>query len=301
MSDIRCADGRFTGVPKKYDFSFSLNTTYGCGGTAKVALFPRSETEGTAIFSFLLNSGENFCILGCGSNVLAQDGRFEGYVLSTANMKGITVPEHCRDDVVLNVASGVKVSELLSFCKNEGLTGLEYLAGIPASVGGLVFMNGGAGGKYIADNVVSVRVASPELKELSAEDCEFTYKHSTMRDIKCLILSVKLRTRRSEPRIVATNILKRLEDRRSLPAGRSCGCVFENYCGVSAGKIIENAGLKGVRIGGAYVSPSHANFILNCGRSSSDVYSLIQFVKNEVYKKFGITLKEEVCFIGEFK
>ena len=292
----------FKYIPHKYNFSFASNTTYGCGGTAKAAFFPVCEDDAARLYFALKRSGEKFCILGCGSDTLAQDGFYDGYVLSTIRLSGIAETQTVYDGTVaISVSGGTKVYELLAYCKRRGLTGAEFLAGIPASVGGLAFMNGGADGKCMQDIVRSVKIADKNVRVLTAEECNFTYKHSTMRDITCLILEVKLLLKRSVPSVVAANIARRLIERRKLPAGRSCGCVFENYCGVSAGKIIENAGLKGLKMGGAYVSPAHANFIINCGKSSADVYALIAKVKDEVYKKYGITLKEEVCYIGDFK
>lgn len=301
MRDVRFLNGAFCGIPRKDNFSFAAGTTYGCGGTARAAFFPRSEEEGTELYSALLKSGEKFCVLGCGSDVLAQDGFYDGYVLCTKNINGISLCGESGGEVALNVACGVTVGELLFFCKREGLSGLEFLAGIPATAGGLLFMNGGAGGKYIGERVSSVRIFSDKRRELTAEECNFTYKHSTMRDIKCFISGAKLLLKRENTQIVLKKIQNYLSARKNLPRGRSCGCVFENYCGVSAGKIIENAGLKGAREGRAYVSGRHANFIINEGRSSSDVYSLICRVKSEVYEKFGVTLKEEVNYIGDFE
>ena len=301
MSDI--FDGHIcAGISRRDNFSFASATTYGSGGVAKAAFFPRSEDEAAFIYRAMRAGGEKFCVLGRGSNVLAQDGIYNGYVISTSQLKSpVRIVDSDGKRVVLEVSCGLNVGELISFCKREGLTGLEYLAGIPASVGGLLFMNGGADGKYIGENVCSVKLLSDNLEIFSDKDCNFTYKHSTMRDMDCMIVSAKLAVRRSDRHTVSENVVNRLAARRQLPAGRSCGCVFENYCGVSAGKIIENAGLKGARVGCAYVSPKHANFIINRGRRSSDVYTLICRVKDEVYKKFGVTLKEEVCYIGDFE
>lgn len=122
-----------------------------------------------------------------------------------------------------------------------------------------------------------------------------------MRDINCLILGAELALKHTSAKIVAANIKKRLSERGVLPRGKSCGCVFENYCGVSAGRLIEDAGLKGAHMGSAFISEKHANFIINEGKASSDVYALIQQAKREVYNKFGITLREEVCYIGDFE
>lgn len=287
-------------VPCKTDFSFASATTYGCGGVARAAFFPRNEQEAAELFVCLKNSGENFCVLGRGSNVLAQDGFYDGYVLSTCGLCGASLKK-TEKGYVLNVQCGAATGSLTALCRREGASGLEFIAGIPASIGGLLYMNGGAGGRYMEDVVTSVKIVDDDIRELPRKDCCFAYKHSIMRDINCCILSAKLSLGISTPREVAKNISARLAARRYLPCGRSCGCVFENYCGVSAGKIIENAGLKGLRYGKAFVSSEHANFIINRGRFSADVYGLICRIKEEVYNKLGITLKEEVCYIGDFE
>lgn len=301
MRDNMAAGDIFDSVPRKDNFSFAAGTTYGCGGTARAAFFPGNEHEAAELYSALKRRGERFCILGCGSNVLARDGFYDGYVICTSRLRGISPERIGGKEVNLNILGGTRVAELLNYCKKYALSGVEFLAGIPASIGGLTYMNGGAAGIYIGEFIQSVRICDDEIRALTADECNFSYKHSTMRDIECLILSIKLRLKQSTSRSVALNIDERLSARRQLPRGRSCGCVFENYCGVSAGKIIENAGLKGLRLGGAYVSPVHANFIINGGDSSADVYALIQTVKGEVFKKFGVTLKEEVCYIGDFE
>ncbi len=283
-------------VPHERNFSFAKHTTYGCGGYAETACFPRTEEEACKVLAALDKSGKRYYILGAGSNVLAADGLYRGVVVCTSRVKYIKAGSA---PYTVRAGCGVKVAELLAYCKKRGLTGAEFLAGIPATLGGLAFMNGGAGGRFMSDCVSSVRIFDGKIRELANKECNFTYKHSTMRDIKCMILSVLLTLECSTPAVVAKKISERLKARSALPRGKSCGCVFENYCGIGAGRIIENAGLKGVRAGKAYVSREHADFIINGGDRSADVFSLIKLVKSEVYKKFGITLKEEVCYIGD--
>lgn len=290
----------FARIPKVENFSFAANTTYGCGGCARRAYFPRTEEEACRLFSALSECGEKFVVLGNGSNVLAQDGLYDGAVVSTKNLKKISFVS--RSQALLYCGSGVTVAELLNFCTANGLGGAEFTAGIPATLGGLVYMNGGAGGGWIGDIVNSVRIFDGKLRVLSQEECNFSYKHSTMRDINSIILGVNLQLTHSNAATIQKNIKDRLLARSAVPSGKSCGCVFKNYFGVSAGSIIESAGLKGKRIGNAVVSEKHCNFILNCGgKKSSDIYALINFVKDEVYKKFGVTLEEEVCYIGDFR
>ena len=296
----RRLNGALSAVPSEKNFSFCKNTTYGCGGVADLALFPRTEEEACKCFASLTKSGEKFFILGAGSDVLACDGVYDGTIICTSQLNSFYEEEGQEGEVILNLSCGAAVSALLKLCRQKGYSGAEFLAGIPASLGGIVYMNGGAG-KYISECVESVRIFDGKIRELSNKECDFSYKHSTMRDIKCFILSVKLRLKRENPQIVRKKIEDALSARSHIPAGRSCGCVFENYCGVSAGKIIESAGLKGATFGKAYVSRDHANFIINEGERAEDVFRLIKYIKQEVYKKFGITLKEEVCYIGDFE
>ncbi len=277
------------------NFSLAANTTYGCGGVAARAYFPSGESEAQNLFSALNAAGERYFILGGGSNILAQDGYYDGSIISTRRLCSIVYKGGA-----LCCGSGATVSSALSFCRSRGLTGLEYLAGIPATMGGILYMNGGAGGNFIADNVISVTIFDGKLRHLNVQECGFTYKHSVMRDENCLILSAELAVSPSTALSVGKRISERLAARAALPKGHSCGCVFENYRGVSAGSIIDGAGLKGCRIGGAVVSEKHANFIINCGGTSSDVYALIVYIKDKVYQKYGITLKEEVCYLGDF-
>ena len=287
----------FAKVKRLYNFDLAANTTYCCGGKARVAYFPKDESEAAAVFSRLKENGERFFVLGGGSNVLAQDGMYHGAILCSAAMRTITY----LPDGSLLCGAGVKVSELLALCQREGFCGLEYLAGIPATVGGIAYMNAGAGGKSISENVVYVRLFDGVFRNLSVEECDFTYKHSTMHDINCLICAVCLSVSRSTSEEVGCAIKERLLKRSSLPKGRSCGCVFKNHRGISAGMIIEAADLCGVRFGGAQVSCEHANFIISRGNRSADVYALIRQVKRVVRKRMGVSLDEEVCYIGDFE
>ncbi len=283
------------GIHKISDFYFSKYTTYGLGGKAKEAFFPESEEEAIAVFNYLLEKGEKFIVLGNGSNILASNKPFDGAVICTKFLKGIKIV-----DDNLKVLCGTTVSELLSFCQYNGIGGFEYLAGIPASIGGLAFMNGGINGRHICDDIISVRLYDGKTHDFLNKECNFSNKHSTMRDINNIILSVLLKYKNAEPQKICDNISQALIKRRSQPKGKSCGCVFKNPDGYSAGKLIDEAGLKGATIGCAEVSMQHANFIINNGANSDDVYSLIQFVKDKVYEKTHILLEEEVVYIGEF-
>ena len=279
----------------EYNFDVSALNTYGTGGRAKCVYFPKSEEEAVSAFKFVKENYEKFVILGNGSNVLISDEFFDGAIISTKYLNKISF-----DGNNLICQSGVTVPKLLKFCIKNGLTGLEYLAGIPASVGGLAFMNGGINERHIGDDVIFVETFDSKLCKISNEYCNFDIKHSTMRDINCLILSVCIKIAPSDSDTVKENIKKFINLRSIQPKGRSCGCVFKNPNNLTAGKLIDEAGLKGLAIGSAYVSDRHANFIINEGKRSDDVYRLIREVKRRVFEKYGVFLEEEVVYIGEF-
>lgn len=277
-------------------FDFSKNTTYGLGGNAPVCYYPKNIPQAVAVYRFLENAGTDYVTVGCGSNILASDAPYRGAVVSTRALRGIVRP----DDHTLFCLAGTTVSQLLGYCKRNLIGGLEYLYGIPATIGGITFMNGGAGNIYINSNVIAVKVFNGKLANLSNKNCNFSYKHSTMRDINSPILGVFLSVQANNRQWIDERIDHYKSARAHLPKGKSCGCVFKNPKGVSAGKLIEGAGLKGARVGGAVVSQSHANFILNQNATSEDVARLIAYVKRCVFEKFGIALEEEVVYIGEF-
>ena len=286
----------FDKISRKENFSLARLTTYGLGGVCNCAYFPKDEYEAHIIFDELQASKENFYVLGRGSDILAADGKLNLSVICTSSLLGLERVGNCT----IKVSSGTTVANLLKYCKKEGLSGIEYLAGIPASLGGIACMNAGAAGIYISENILSVDIYDGKKRVLANKYCNFGDKHSIMRDITCIIDSVTLSLFKSTPDKVESNISKYLKARRNQPKGKSCGCVFKNPKGISAGKIIDECGLKGFYFGGAQVSHEHANFIINNGAKSRDVYELIQLVKSEVFKKTGLFLEEEVVYIGEF-
>lgn len=277
-------------------FNFSENTTYGLGGNAIAAYQPKTVYEAKTAFDRLTANGIPFEIIGNGSNVLASDKGIGGAVISTKNLRGIIRLDKNR----LMCLAGTKTGELLAYCKKHRLGGLEYLYGIPASVGGAAYMNAGVSGAAIGGNIESVRIYDGKSRVLTREMCNFAYRRSTMRDIKALILSIIVNVWESPVEEIEERLTYYRQRRSHLPKGKSCGCVFKNPDGVSAGYLIDNAGLKGFSIGGAHVSELHASFIINDGGSAGDVKALIDIVKSKVFEKFGILLDEEVVYIGEF-
>lgn len=278
------------------NFTFANNTTYGLGGKARVAYMPKNILQAQAAFCECSKQGGEFFVLGNGSNVLASDKAFDGNVISTKRLDGIIR----QNDNKLFCLAGTKISVLLNYCRDRQLGGLEYLYGIPATIGGAAYMNAGVAGFSIGNNVAKVLIYDGKKRYLNQNMCDFAYRHSTMRDIKCIILAVivKVKSMPLSEIEYRTDYFK--QRRKHLPKGRSCGCVFKNPKGFSAGALIEQANLKGASIGSAFVSPDHANFIINNGSSAKDVKALIDLVKQTVRDKFGVELVEEVVYIGDF-
>lgn len=279
------------------NYKFSEHTTYGLGGLAKICYEPKNLVEAKLAVDKCLSSSTQFKVVGNGSNILASDSGFDGAVISTAKLQGIV---RLKTDNLLYCLSGTKISTLLNYCKINGLGGLEYLYGIPATIGGAAYMNAGVGNFCIGNNVSSVIVYNGKKDKFNAEKCNFAYRHSTMRDITVLILAVIVKTYPQSQQEIESKINYFKQRRAHLPKGKSCGCVFKNTKEYSAGLLIEKAGLKGKSIGGAIVSPIHANFIINRGNCAKDVKDLIDLVKSQVFKAFNVKLCEEVVYIGEF-
>lgn len=283
--------------PKKItDFSFAENTTYGVGGKATLAYLPTSVRQAYASFDECKKTNMSHIVLGKGSNVLASDSGFDGAVISTKHLRGIARISESK----LYCLAGTPVSEILRYCHLKRLGGLEFLNGIPASVGGAAFMNAGVSEGRMSDCVCGVNIYDGKRRYLGNSSCNFGYRQSTMQDIDCVITSVILNVKQLPLREIECRRNYFLDKRRSLPKGRSCGCVFKNGKNYSAAELIDRAGLKGFTLGGAYVSEKHANFIICKGAEAFDVKRVIEAVKLSVKEKFGVTLCEEVVYIGDF-
>ena len=285
-----------------HDFAFSDYTTYGVGGGAAEAYFPRTVPEAMAVYDSVTERGMNMFVLSQGSNILASDKGFDGCVVCTRRLRGIVR----TDKETVFCLAGTPVSHVLSYCISRGLGGLEYLAGIPAAIGGVAVMNGGAGGRYINTAIKAVRLYDGKLRNLSNENCNFSYKQSTMRNIKCIVTGVFLNVFADFPLGVKKRVQGYAARREHLPKGRSCGCVFKNPESVSEGKnlsagaLIEKCGLAGFGSARAFVSPVHCNFVLNNGACAKEIFDVIQSVKRLVLLRSGIGLEEEVVYVGDF-
>ena len=273
----------------KYDFA--KGSTIGVGGKG-YAVFPRSFTELIDVVDGCRARGIPYRVLGNLSNVLPPEHDEKTVYILTKRLTGLTMGEHPL------AYAGVSAGELLRACKQHGKLGAEFLAGIPCSIGGAAYMNAGVAGKYFSDIVRSVIVYEDGcLRTYPKEECGYAYKRSRFMS-GGVILGVVLELKDGSPQAVQEEITRQLQRRAHLPKGRSMGCVFKNPEGLVAGKLIEGAGLKGFRIGGAVVSNQHGNFIINDQNATvQDVRALIAKVKEAVYQKYAIRLIEEIEYL----
>ncbi|MBR2617145.1 MAG: UDP-N-acetylmuramate dehydrogenase [Clostridia bacterium] len=276
-----------------HNVSLSRFSTMRVGGTAKTLWLPKTEGETLFIYHEILNGSCRF--LGNGSNVLFAEGVHDLPLIYTGNLKEISFTEQG-----VYASAGVPLPLLYAYVKRFGCTGGEFLSGIPGTVGGGVIMNAGAFGKTIADLILSVRTASGEIFK---KDCGFSYRSSRFMQENALVLGATFSFTKGDETESENRTRRYREIRESTQplAQPSLGSVFRAVNGVPAWEWIHGAGLRGLSIGGAQVSPKHANFIVNTGgATATDVYRLIQTVKNRVFDAFGVKLIEEIQYIGEF-
>ncbi len=275
------------------DYPLGEKTTYGTGGNADGALFPETAEQAREIVGLLESNSVPYVFFGAGSNVLVSDGGFSGAAVCSEGLKGVSV-----SGKTLVAGAGVSLKELLKSALYSSLGGLEFLSGIPATVGGAIAQNAGCYGKSAGDYVSYVVTASGIYPR---KECGFDYRESVFKTRKEFIVSVCFSLENVEFDESQEKIEKYLKLRsKKNPKGRSCGSVFKND-GFFAGKLIEQSGMKGVSVGGARVSEKHANFIVaDNSATSGDIKKLIDLIKNTVKEKTGADLSEELEYIGDF-
>lgn len=277
--------------------SLARHTTFRIGGDADLAVFPDTSEKAALLMRFFTDNNVRYFILGKGSDILADDEGYRGVLLLTEDLRTLS-----RDGTELVAGAGCSMASVSNFALREGLAGLEFLHGIPGSIGGGVFMNAGAYGSEICDYIESVEWADTNgiLHRSSREELDFSYRHSAFEENGGLVCSVVLRCHPGESEhIVACmqDLDARRREKQPLEFP-SAGSAFKRPEGYYAGKLIEDCGLKGFHIGDAYVSEKHAGFIVNKGSASSeDVHRLIDHVVETVRNTFGVTLEPEIRFL----
>lgn len=287
------------------DEPMSRHTTFRIGGAADVVIEPPGDKQLAAVIKMLKRFKVPYFVMGNGSNLLVGDKGIRGAVIKisdTMNKCGIDED----DETVIFAESGVKLSKVANTALNNGLTGAEFAAGIPGTLGGAVFMNAGAYGGEMKDIVRDVSFIDTEdctIHKIPGEECDFGYRKSRFTEGGMIITGATLKLENGDAEKIRERMADLAERRRSKqPLDKpSAGSTFKRPEGYFAGTLIQDSGLKGYQIGGAQVSEKHAGFVINAANATAkDVRDLIDYVRGEVKKKYGVELEPEVKFVGEF-
>lgn len=274
-------------------------TTFKIGGPAEY--FFRATTEKELVEAIKKAAKEELplFVLGGGSNILISDKGIKGLVIKCE------IKELEFSNNIVTVGAGLNINELIGQASDKGLGGLEFLAGVPSTLGGAIWGNAGSHEEFIGQLVKTVKLLDkseeePEVKELTRAECQFGYRDSIFKHDDLVILQAVLELKEVEgvkEKIAAQIAKKNTSQDLKTP---SAGCVFKNPVGnKGAGQIIDELGLKGYEMGGAKVSTKHANFIVNTGQATAeDVIMLISYIKQQVRDNTGIELQEEIQYIG---
>jgi len=278
------------------------HTSLAIGGPADVMVSPADPMSLKNIVLLLRGKNIPFLPLGGGTNILVKDSGLDGVVINFKAFRMMQVIREEGKDVELFVEAGVPLQMLVNFCKENGYAGIEGLTGIPGTFGGAICGNAGSYGCEIKDVLKSVVIMSPEgrLDRFAAKDLGFGYRRSGIRP-EDIVLNASILLHKDDKDLVAGRAQKYLAEKmKTQPiSARSAGCVFKNPEGRSAGRLLEEAGCKGMKAGNIEVSSVHANFFVNLGNgTASDYIRLMQEVSLIVEKKFGVVLQPEIRVIG---
>jgi UDP-N-acetylmuramate dehydrogenase len=284
----------------RFDFPLAHCTSLRVGGPVDALATPATREEVARTLAICAAHQIPHCVIGAGFNTLALDDRLEGVALQLGKLRRLEE----RPDCSLRVEAGVSHSQLANFCIERGLAGLEFGCGIPGTAGGWVAMNAGIPGREVKDVVREIEVISPtgrEVRHIPRAELRFVYRALRGLAPGSVILSALFSVTLSDTGSVRAEVDRLLAARsNSQPLNvPSCGSVFVNPPGDFAGRLIEAAGLKGHRLGGAEISPVHANFIANRGgATAADVLALIREAQAAVWRTAGVRLIPEVRVIG---
>lgn len=283
------------------DVYFKELTTFRVGGKAGLLVEPASSRELADLLALLKEESKPFFIIGNGSNLLVSD---EGLDVVVIRLSGDFLNIKVSDNKI-TAGAGVMVTKLANTAKEHELTGLEFSYGIPGTVGGAMVMNAGAYDGEMSFVVESVEMMDSDLniRTYSKEEMKFSYRHSILKEEKYIVLSTTFKLAYGNRQEIENKMNDFMERRRSKQPLEypSAGSTFKRPEGYFAGKLIQDAGLSGKRIGGACVSPKHCGFVVNDQNATArDVSDLMDLVTQEVKTQFGVTLEPEVIKLGSF-
>lgn len=292
---------RLAGKQVQFDCLMAPYTTFRVGGKVDGLYEAKEPGNLRRIISYANEEHIPYLIVGKGSNLLVKDEGIEGLAILLWGSLA-TIEQDKTDDLTIFAGAGLTIPELLRYCRESGFGGLEFLAGIPGTVGGAVAMNAGAFGKEIGTFVLNMHVITQggDVVIKDSSQLKFSYRQLEI-ERGSVIIRVSLRLERESGEIVAERIAGCLKKRKeSQPlAYPSAGSVFKNPQNDYAGRLVENVGLKGKRIGGAMISDKHANFIVNTGGAKAeDILALLCLARKKVRNETGVELVPEIQVVG---
>ncbi|MCQ2381146.1 MAG: UDP-N-acetylmuramate dehydrogenase [Acidaminococcaceae bacterium] len=281
-----------------FDEPMSKHTTFAIGGIADVFAVPSAENELLQLSNIAKQYNLPIVFLGNGSNVLVNDKGIRGLVVSMKGLEEIVVK-----NTTITAGAGVLLGKIANVAADNELTGLEFAAGIPGTVGGAVYMNAGAYDGQISDIIKSVRVLQENGKivTVTLDNLKFGYRHSILQDKKEIVVSASFDLKKDNRDNIKQKMLdfqQRRRDRQPLNYS-SAGSIFKRPVGYYAAVLIDECGLKGLTVGKAMVSDKHAGFIVNTGgATANDVLTLIKQIQDIVFEKKGVRLETEIVVLG---
>ena len=286
-----------------FDEPMNLHTSMGVGGKTDILVSPGTVEELQHITAYLAGCNIPFLPVGNCTNLIVKDGGYRGAIISLKNLEKIEQEKIQGENVYICAEAGTSLSRLIDLSIRESLSGMEFCAGIPGSVGGGIKMNAGAYGRELKDIVKEVSLINSDgiVKDIPRDDLQFEYRNLDLPG-KSIIVSATFCLLKGSEEKIKEEVLEILRTRRKKHplSYRTAGSVFKNPCNMPAGKIIEELGLKGFQVGDAEISKIHGNFIVNLGKAKAmDILTLVDTVQKMALKEKGISLEPEIKIIGE--
>lgn len=294
-------------ISEKYiveNADMSKEVSFKAGGMADLLVQPQSVEELQHLLKVLDDEKTSHIIMGNGSNLLIKDGGYRGVVVKIA-AEAFSKVEILEDGLTVKVGAATLMSTFARFLMENELAGFEFASGIPGSIGGAVFMNAGAYGGEIKDilkEVVAVSKDGKEIKTIDAAELDLGYRHSALHESGFIVVEAVFEFEKGKRDEISENIreLNKKRNEKQPVNYPSAGSFFKRPEGYFAGKLVQDAGLKGYTIGGAQVSELHSGFVINIGgATATDIVTLMKHCQKEVFNQFGVKLEPEVRILGE--
>lgn len=279
----------------KYNEPMSRHTTFKVGGPADIFAIVDTKEK----LQKILNFNKRITVIGNGSNILVRDSGIRGIVVK------YIAKDYKINGNLVTASSGISNAMLAQFLLEQELTGFEFAAGIPGTLGGALVMNAGAYGREIKDVIIEtecINIKTNQIIKMKQKDLKFGYRESIFTNIDCVILNATLKLEKGSKELIQAKMQEYAKKRKESQPLQipNAGSSFKRGNGFITAKLIDEAGLKGYSIGGAEVSSKHAGFIVNTGNATAkDIIDLIEYIKSKVYEKFKKEIEPEIKIIGE--